>query len=569
MNSSLLTALSAATSGLRASQGSIDVISRNIANANTEGYTRKAATPQNAAGGVSGAGVNLAQPTRSVDQYLFKSILTESARNEALDVFDTYLAQLQTVFGTPADNTTVASKLNALQSAFDSLSVNPTDETQQRLVLAQADQLCQSLRQLTTSVQAMRTQADAEIAAAVTQVNADLAKIDQLNQSIGTLRNSGQSTADLEDQRDLLIVNVNRQLGISFFERDPQSGQYGIMTEGGRFLVDAGPIQLNFFTPTNTVPITPPITAPGTAPPIVSGTPIITAVHEYLPPDGTTAYSAGKAANLGSVYASVGGQFVDIKSEISTGRIAALFDLRDNVLPQAQAQLDQIAAAIAIGFQNSDQFNATGTDVVAGTEIELFQDSAGPPSYTPTVTYAGTAAAEVGLAGRIAVNSVFANDPSNGGQASYWRVVHGTNTAVVPTRPALDGDTTTLQRIQQLFENPNPPGTYPSTPPFNPPYQNKMFPDFTVYGLPAQNTLEGAAASFVSFQAEQKANNNDAFATQSALTSTLVNRRASDSGVSTDDELALMIQMQNSYGAAARVITTLSRMFDELLGLVR
>jgi flagellar hook-associated protein 1 FlgK len=555
----LSTALTSATSGLRASQATIDTISRNIANAQTDGYTRKIIELRNIVSDRAGGGVDLVEPIRKVDGFLQKDGLAETARTAALSVKDTYLNQLQEVFGRPNDNTTIAAQLNELQQAFDSLVVNPTDPTQQRLVLAEADRVCQMFRQLTTSIQAMRTQADMEIGNAITLVNTNLTKIAELNGAIGLQKQSGHSSADLEDLRDQLIKDVNEQLGVRYFERDPQTGQYGTMTEGSRFIVDVAPISLNFFTPVNAAPVTLPIVAPGTSNPIVSGTPIVSAVHQYLPPDGVTTFSSGKLVNLGSVYALVGGQYVDIKSEIASGKIAGLFELRDTILPEAQAQLDQIAAAIAIGFQNTDIFNATGTNVTANTEIEVFQDSGGPPSYLPTATFAATAAAEVGFAGRIAVNSVFTADP--------WRIVHGTNTATTPTQPTLNGDITRLQRVQQLFENPNPPGAYPSVPPYVPTYQNKMFPNFTVNGLPAQNTLEGAAASFVGYQANSKADIEDKLDAQQALSDALTTRLKSDSGVNTDEELALMIQMQNSYGASARVVTTVNRLFDELLAI--
>ncbi len=555
----LSTALTSATSGLRASQATIDTISRNIANAQTDGYTRKIIELRNIVSDRAGGGVDLVEPIRKVDSFLQKDGLAETARTAALSVKDTYLTQLQEVFGRPNDNTTISAQLNELQQAFDSLVVNPTDPSQQRLVLAEADRVCQMFRQLTTSVQAMRTQADTEIANAITQVNADLTKIAELNGAIGLQKQSGHSSADLEDQRDQLIREVNEQLGVRYFERDPQTGQYGIMTEGSRFIVDVAPISLNYFTPVNAAPVTLPIVAPGTTTPIVSGTPIVSAVHQYLPPDGVTTFSAGKLVNLGSVYALVGGQYIDIKSEIASGKIAGLFELRDTILPEAQAQLDQIAAAIAIGFQNTDIFTATGTNVTAATEIEVFHNSAGPPSYLPTATFAGTAAAEVGFAGRIAVNSVFTADP--------WRIVHGTNVATTPTEPTLNGDITRLQRVQQLFENPNPPGAYPSVPPYVPPFQNKMFPNFSVNGLPAQNTLEGAAASFVGYQSQSKADIEDRLDAQKALSDALNTRLKSDSGVNTDEELALMIQMQNSYGASARVVTTVNRLFDELLAI--
>jgi flagellar hook-associated protein 1 FlgK len=48
-----------------------------------------------------------------------------------------------------------------------------------------------------------------------------------------------------------------------------------------------------------------------------------------------------------------------------------------------------------------------------------------------------------------------------------------------------------------------------------------------------------------------------------------INRRDSYSGVNIDEELASLVTLQNSYSAAARVMTTATEMYDTLIGMVR
>jgi flagellar hook-associated protein 1 FlgK len=94
----------------------------------------------------------------------------------------------------------------------------------------------------------------------------------------------------------------------------------------------------------------------------------------------------------------------------------------------------------------------------------------------------------------------------------------------------------------------------------------QTFPGTT--GLGTSFTFEGYGAAFVAFQGTQRANINDAMKNKSVLTESLQTRLSNDSGVNVDRELALMIELQNSYGANARMIQAVKEMFDQLLSIV-
>ncbi|GAB4184928.1 MAG: hypothetical protein OHK0024_25120 [Thalassobaculales bacterium] len=481
---SLNVALTNAVSGLRASQGQIDVVSRNVSNANTAGYTRKIADSRAVVVAGQGQGVTLAETRRLVDAGLQRDVRTAISTEARLATLDSYLELLEQNFGKPTDSFSIAAKVNVLRSRFEDLHAAPEGLTQQLAVIRQAEEVCRDLASLSRTIQEMRVQTETDIANAVTEVNQALGQIKELNDQIALGRSKNVSTADLEDQRDILVDKVAEQLGVHYVERD--DGRVVLMTESSRLLVEIGSFSLDFV---QTATITPAQT-----------------------------YAGGTLNGL-----TLGG--IDITSELSQGKLAALFNLRDTRLVQAQQQLDEFARAITVAFQG------TGTGL-AGTAVELFQDG--------TATFANTAAATVGYSQRIAVNSVLDTDP--------WRLREGTNTGVVVTESTDTGSTAVLDTIMSLFDN------------------NQTFNNV---GLGTTQTFQEYTAQFVAFQGQERASILSQHEYQEQLLTTLSSKLQNDSGVQVDEEIAHLIALQNAYAASARVVSSIDELFQELLNMKR
>ncbi len=119
---SLTTSLLHARSGMIAAQSGLDVVSRNIANAETEGYTKKSHNQENLVIGGVGRGVKTNEVTRKVNDNLLRELRDQNASIEKLDVLDEFLGRLELEFGKPGDKKSIADKMNALKSAFQTLS---------------------------------------------------------------------------------------------------------------------------------------------------------------------------------------------------------------------------------------------------------------------------------------------------------------------------------------------------------------------------------------------------------------------------------------------------------------
>ena len=98
---------------------------------------------------------------------------------------------------------------------------------------------------------------------------------------------------------------------------------------------------------------------------------------------------------------------------------------------------------------------------------------------------------------------------------------------------------------------------------------DRVQPFTAAAGLGQASTLTGYAGALITAQAGARAVERDSLSSQEALNGQIENRFKSDSGVNIDHELALMIEIQNSYAASARVIQAVRDMFDELLRTAR
>jgi flagellar hook-associated protein 1 FlgK len=503
--SSLNTSLINSLSGLRAGHSGIETVSRNVGNANSEFYTRKIQSQlPNVVGGL-GQGVNLPAVTREVDLYLQRDSRDATSRQERLKAIDEYLSRLEKLYGQPGDTLSLGGRLSALRASFEDLTNHPDNLASQTDAYNKAIAVKDQFNSLTTNIQAFRTQIEQEISNSVTNINTALSAIGTLNTEIAKNKNGGVSTADLEDQRDMQVAALAKEMGVQTFVR--ADGRLAVLTESSRFLLDQTATTASF-------------TQKGA----------IVATDAYVP---TGAPAAGFNATLNGVTIPdpAGGAAIDITSSITRGRLAGLFSLRDTVLPQSQAQLDEQARRLTLAFEG------TGTGY-AGTAITLFTDTAAAAG-PPVAAFTNTAANTVGYAGRITTNPILAT------AGNLWRLRDGTNSTAVATESTFTGDQTQLRSVLTMFETAQ---TYTAA-----------------VQLGTSNTVEAAANNFTGFQATQTATYKASLDDQTTVTEALKERLRDQSGVNVDDELGRMIQLQNSYSASARVMTTVTQMLDDLL----
>ena len=233
-------ALQTALSGLLAHSRAMEVIGHNIANANTEGFTRRRVNLQPAGVATSpgvwsrsdrtGDGVDIAGITRMREDFLDLRMRREVGTNGSTEQLGKVMDQIEQLMPEPSD-TGIASQLSSFWGAWDDAAAHPGDLSVRAAVLQQADALTRSLNSIATSLGDLRGQLATDATTLVNQVNADSARVAELNGSIVAAGSNGVDTADLQDQRDLIIDRIVAQTGAT--TRSHDDGTVDVFLGGG------------------------------------------------------------------------------------------------------------------------------------------------------------------------------------------------------------------------------------------------------------------------------------------------------------------------------------------------
>jgi flagellar hook-associated protein 1 FlgK len=337
----LSSALATAMSGLRANQAALSIISSNVANSGTPGYVTQNPNQVEVASGTYGSSVQVDGVNRELDLFVQNQLRTETSGGAYANQMNNILGQLQSVYGTPGGDGTLESALNNFTTALQSLSSSPSDSSAQSVALSAASTLAQDLNSTTQGIQALRTNVEQDIGNSATQANADMQKIAQINSQLQGMSSTDPGAATLEDQRDNAINDLSNLVDVNV--TTTSSNQVNIFTNTGVQLV-GGSLASTFN-----------FSSPGT----------LTANSQY---------SANPAQNgVGTLSITMpNGGSIDVVANnvLSSGQIAADLKLRDQTLPQAQTQVDQMAATLASSLSDVTTAGTAVTGPPAGYSVD-------------------------------------------------------------------------------------------------------------------------------------------------------------------------------------------------------
>src|SRR6266702_3591391 len=219
---STFSTLSGALSALYAQQRAMDVTGQNIANANTEGYSRQRIDMKSVGGSEvpamysvpdgSAGGVTVSDVARVQDAFLEARGRIEHAQNSYLADQNRVYTEVQQAFNEPSD-TGLQAQLADVWSAWHDLSNNPGDAAVRTQVLARATTLTDTLHSTHTSLGSLFTTTREQLDAYTADVNTTAGRIARLNQAIVQATNGGLPSNDLADQRDSLVMHLSEIAG--------------------------------------------------------------------------------------------------------------------------------------------------------------------------------------------------------------------------------------------------------------------------------------------------------------------------------------------------------------------
>lgn len=212
----------------------------------------------------------------------------------------------------------------------------------------------------------------------------------------------------------------------------------------------------------------------------------------------------------------------------ASGKLAGLAALRDTLAVTYQSQLDGMAASLIATFSEADQLGS-------GPNLPGLFTTAGAAMLPSTIT---------GLAAQIRVNPNV--DPNLGGNPLLLRDggISGNPNYTYNTT----GDASYQSRLSQLLS------TLAATQTFS-----------AAGGIATSASLTSYASDSLSWLQEQRSNASSQQTYQSTLVDTATTALANTTGVNLDDELSKMLDLERSYAATAKLITTVDGMFAALL----
>jgi flagellar hook-associated protein 1 FlgK len=370
--------LSTALDGLNAQSVGLSTTGDNIANVNTPGYARREVQLETRGQGLTGVNVAGLQRVSDtiVERRQYQAVSLSSAASER----DSELGNVEGLFDDQSGSG-LADTLSAFYSSFSALASNPSDPTARATVLNSADALAGRINDTANSIASQRSDLFNKAKDTVTEINQKAQKLAQLNQAIVTAKAQGQDTANLEDQRSKVLLDLAPLVDVTTIAQD-----------NGAILVQS------------------------------SGTTLVDGIQAR-----TLSVGLDTSGNM-TVSAAIGnGPGTDVTRYLTGGTLAGIKEARDTDLAAVATNLDNFAYGIATtvnaqhaagygldGVSGRNLFSITPSAQGAARAIAVSSDVAGNPN---AIAASSSATALPGNSDNAVALSALANQPAVGGRS--------------------------------------------------------------------------------------------------------------------------------------------------------
>lgn len=484
---SLSSALLTAQNSLAAASKKTAVVSRNIAGASDPNYVKRTGSL------VSGAyGSLYVHVGRSADQALLTRYIEANSLNASSSTLATGLNRLSSLYSANNYAGSPAALIGDLRDALQTYATQPGQAATGDIAVNKAVTLAKALNDGTLETQKLRADADADIASSVDGINEMLARFEDVNNRIVNGTRSGADVSDFLDQRDGLLKELSGEIGITTMVRG--DNDMVIFATSGVTLFEKTARNVSF--------------------------------------EPTTAFAAGVKGN--NVYVDgVPLSHGTFEQPYGTGNLSGLLQLRDQIAPEYQNQLDEIARGLVTLFSETDQ---SGSGLPAITGLFSYSGSPAVPADGKLVS---------GIAGTINVSSAYIRSEGGGSE----RLRDGSGGAYDYNKDNVTGFS---GRLQQLITGVGEKRG------FDPAAGAGTSLSIIDYATSSASWLEGERK----IAAESKAYN-------STVASRADQALSNATGVDINEEMALLLEIEQSFQASSRILSTVGSMLDDLLNAVR
>jgi flagellar hook-associated protein 1 FlgK len=334
-----------AKTALLTQQKALDVTSNNIANVNTEGYSRQELVmeqnePVRYQGGTLSTGVHASQNIKRVyDQFLGAQIDNASSQQGRWDAQLDSLKKAELMFD-DSSGYGLNDAMSKFWNSWQDLANNPSGYTEREALVSNAQNMTQVFNSMSKNLTQVQTDSDTSIKGSVNDVNSLTSDIASLNVKIIQVEAGNEHSAnDFLDQRDQDLKQLSNLIDVNSIPNN--DGSLTVTTAGGHTLVDAGN-SWNLATGTN-------------------------------------------AKGFQDVYWESGnGTQTDITTDISTGKLKGWIEARDTTIPDYLNRLDDMAVTMANAV-NAQQNNGLDLNGNPGQDFFAPTTGAGDIAVNPAV----------------------------------------------------------------------------------------------------------------------------------------------------------------------------------------
>ena len=248
--------LNIAYTGLLASNAAMNTTSNNIANVQTEGYSRQQVTQQASNAlrvfqtyGCAGAGVETLAIERVRDEFYDGRFWDNNAQLGEYDMKQYYMQQLETYFNDDGKSTGFKTIFDQLMvTGMQALLKDPNSATAKSQFVGYAGALTEYFNGMAGNLEKVQKDINQEIKLKVDEINSIAGEIATLNKQITTIELTGTKANELRDRRTLLVDELSKIVDVDVKEtpiidannenRETGANRYMVKIAGGQMLVD-------------------------------------------------------------------------------------------------------------------------------------------------------------------------------------------------------------------------------------------------------------------------------------------------------------------------------------------
>ena len=532
------------SSALNSLQRAISTTGNNIANVNTEGYSRQqvefsSRTPDYIGGLALGTGVEVSAIRRAYDQFLTADVQARTSSSSYYNLYAGTAEQIDNLMADPA--TSIASAMDQFFASMEAVANSPASQPERQVMLAEAQTLASRFNYVDSRLSELAEDMNQRMSVFVEDINRHLSDVAKLNEQIERLqRSAGGSPNELLDQRDKTLEDLSKLMRIDVRAQSDES--------------------INVFT---------------------------TSGHRLVSPSGAESLRLSQGAQLDGpvqVFVSAaGGAEAEITERGIGGELGAAIDVSNNMIDRARRDIGLLALGLTDTFniqhksgstlnqvEGGDFFSSilpvtTGSTLNSGTtsvtaavdDVTQLTGASYRVDYTDSIVAVTNLATNetqeingttITLDGLTLTVSPFSNltdgdrfiiEPTARAASAMSVAITDTSDIAAASVGGNVGDNRNILKLIDLRDANNLRGGSQGV--------------YDIYN----NAVSQVAVDTRSARANAE--------TEESLLASVVDQRASITGVNLEEEAANLIRYQQAYQAAAQIITAANDVFDTLL----